>query len=126
MDVLKSSGLDPVADRLTYLHQEIAGSPDETPLNLESLKKMSLFIMRWEELPTPQISVSPDGLAHMEWHIAERGVLIMVFSPSDMVKIVAISQPPEAEEPQWNVRGVLPSEHVMDTVGLFVEMLKAG
>ena len=125
VDVIKSLGLNPIADRLVYLHQTIANNPDETALDLESLRKFALFIANQRQLPIPQISVSPDGFVHIEWQIAEHGILIMVFLPSDVVRYVAVYQPPKSECPQWNTRGTLPPEHVMDTVGLFIDMLTA-
>ena len=65
--VLRSFGLDAIADRLNYLRQLVEDDPDESSIAIESLRAMALFLMSERQLAAPQIGVTPDGLAQIEW-----------------------------------------------------------
>lgn len=122
VETIRSFGLTVIADRLVYLHKLIEDDPDEIPINLKSLQKFALFIMQQQLLPNPLISVSSDGFVHVEWQAGSKGIMIMVFLPSDFVRFVSIYRPSENED-EWNVRGTLPTNRIVDAVKIFVDAL---
>lgn len=75
--VLRSFGLNAIADRLNYLRQLVEDDPDEPPMAIESLRAIALFLMRERQLAAPQIGVTPDGLARIEWRFPTNGILAM-------------------------------------------------
>lgn len=119
---IKSFGLTTIADRITYLHELAENDPDEVDFDLESLRKLALFFIDKPQLPVPQIVVDADGFSHATWRIPDRGILIMVFLPSDMIKFVGIFQSPEPNRPQWNVRGTLPPPQTLKAMEPFLGM----
>ena len=123
VNVIKLFGLNSVADRIIYLHKLIAENPDETAFNLESLRKLALFLTTWLQLPEPQISVSPEGFAHIEWQIPNRSILFMVFLPSGRIRYTAIIQSHQSKFEPWDMLGTLPPEQMMDVIGPFIDTL---
>ena len=119
---IKSYGLNMIADRILYLHKVIDNSPDQINFDLASLRNLALFFINEPQLPTPQIVVDEEGLSHAEWQIQDRGILIMVFLPSDMIKFVGICQPHEHSQLEWDVSGTLPPKQMLKAIKPFLDM----
>ncbi len=123
ISVLRQFGLTTIADRLGYLHSLAAEDPEETPIALESLRRLSKFVVGQRRLPDPEIAVSPDGFAQAEWLIADSGILAMEFMPSDTIRFAAVSGPTNGETQQVRVSGVLPTSDALDAVRVFTDQL---
>ncbi len=119
---LRLFGLEDVADRLGYLHS-LAGDPDETPIEVESLRAMALFLMSERGLADPQIGITPDGLMQIEWRIPPNGILAMEFLPSGLIRFAAVSAPAQPEVDRLRVNGTLPKAEAMAAVQPFTSLL---
>ena len=70
--VLRQFNLDAIADRLTDLRTLVEDDPEESPMELESLRSLAIFLMseiRERQLPEPEIGVTPDGLIEIAWSL---------------------------------------------------------
>ena len=118
--ILRLFELDAIADRLGYLQRTIADDPDEQPLTFESLRGLALFLMSERQLPYPQISISPEGNAQIEWRVGENGILAMEFLPVDgLIRFAAISAPAKLGVHRNKVYGTLPMEDALNAVKAF-------
>ncbi len=120
---LRSSGCSSVADRLDYLRTLVAEDPEETPIAVESLRRLALFIMDQRRLPDPEIGVSPEGFAQAEWRVGDDGLLAMEFLPADVIRFAAISHPAGIGTQRVSVNGVLPTADTLDAVRVFTDRL---
>ena len=118
----RSAGLAEIADRIEYLRGLAADGSDDVDFDLKSLRHMASLFLSHSGLPTPQIVVDDAGCAHATWQIPDRGIIIMVFLPSGMVKYSGIFQPAESGGQQWNARGTLPPEQVAEALRPFLSM----
>ena len=118
--ILRLFELDAIADRLGYLQRTIADDPDEQPLTFESLRGLALFLMSERQLPYPQIAISPEGNAQIEWRVGENGILAMEFLPVDgLIRFAAISAPAKLGVQRNKVYGTLPKEDALNAVKAF-------
>ena len=72
IDILRRFNLDATADRLTDLRTLVEDDPEESPMELESLRSLATFLMseiRERQLPEPEIGVTPDGLVEIAWSL---------------------------------------------------------
>ena len=122
--VLRLFGLDAIADRLGYLRSLADDDPDESPIEIESLRAMALFIMRQRRLPDPRIGVTPGGLMQIEWQVPPNGILAMEFLPSGLIRFAAISAPVQRGENRLSVNGTLPTEEALRAVESFTARLR--
>lgn len=118
----RSAGLTDIADRIEYLRGLAADGSDGVDFDLKSLRHMASLFLSHSGLPTPQIVVDDAGCAHATWRIPDKGIIIMVFLPSGMVKYSGIFQPSESGGQQWNTRGTLPPDQVAETLRPFLSM----
>ena len=121
--VLRVFRLDAIADRLDYLQRLVEGDPDEPSMVPESLRALVHFLIDEQQLPAPQISVSPDGLAQIEWRIPTNGILAMEFLPSGLIRFAAISAPARSGVERENVNGTLSKDATLDAIRPFTARL---
>ena len=121
--VLRRGGLDAVADRLSYLHRLVEDDQDEPSINLDSLRKLALFLLTEQQLGNPQIGVNPDGLTQAEWPVGEKGVLAMEFLPSGFIRFVAISAPAQRGVECKRVSGTLSKSETLNAIRPFTDRL---
>ena len=121
--VLRLFGLEKVADRLDYLRALIADDPDETPMDVESLRAMSLFLMGERQLPEPEIGTTPDGLIQTEWRTPPNGILAMEFLRSGFIRFAAVSAPAQKGVDRLSVNGTLPKDEALAAVLPFTSLL---
>ena len=120
---LRRSGMDEVAERLTYLRSVEADDPDETAMSLESLRELARFLVSERKLPRPRISVSPDGLAHAEWRLRSRGLLAMQFKPTGDIRFSAISRPWQDGIRREVLHGTRPKKKTLEVLRDFVSQI---
>ena len=121
--VLRLFELDAIADRLGYLRQLVEDDPDETSMVLESLRALAIFLMGERQLPDPQIGVTPDGLAQIEWRLPTNGILAMEFLSSGLIRFAAISAPAQRGVERLSVNGTLPKDAALAAVQPFTARL---
>ena len=120
---LRRCGLDAVSERLSYLYELVEDDPDEPSINLDSLRKLALFLLNERQLGNPQIGVNPDGLALAEWPVGEKGVLAMEFLPSGFIRFAAISAPAKRGVECKRVSGTLSKSETMNAIRPFTDRL---
>ncbi len=122
--VLRLNRLDTIADRLKYLRQLVEDDPDEPPIAIESLRTLVNFLLSERQLPNPQIGVSPDGLAQVEWRIPTNGILAMEFLPSGLIRFAAISSTAQRSAERLRVNGTLPKKDALIAVRPFTSHMQ--
>ncbi len=121
--LLRLFRLDAIADRLSYLHALADDDPDESPIEIESLRAMALFLMSERKLPDPQIGINPDGLMQIQWRVSSNGLLAMEFLSTRLIRFAAISEPARPGVERLSVNGTLPKDETLDAVQLFTSRL---
>ena len=117
---LQRSGLNEIAERITYLEKLQADDPDEPAMTLDSLRELAQFLVTERKLPKPKISVSPDGLAHAQWRLRSRGLVAMQFKPSGDIRFSAISRPWQAGIRREAVHGTRPRKKALEVLHDFM------
>lgn len=122
--LLRLFGLEAVADRLALLQEfEMDSEPDDRPMQLESLRQLALFLMSQRQVVDPEIGVSPDGIAQVEWRVGGKGILAIKFLPSGLIRFAAISAPARKGVERRSVSGTLPAAELMGAIRGFVPLL---
>ena len=121
--VLRWWGRGTVADRLVYLRGLAREDPEESPIDLESLRAMARLLMSERQLPDPRTSVTSDGFVHIEWRFPSNGILAMVFLPSGLIRFAAVSVPASKGIEQLTVNGTLPGDKALAAVRQFTSYL---
>ena len=120
--VFRLFGLNDIAERLSYLRSLADDDPDETPMDVESLRAMALFLMSERQLPNPQIGITPDGLMQIEWRIPPSGIVAMEFRRSDMIRFAAISPSKEPGGDRRRINGTLRTHEALAAVLPFTSL----
>ena len=122
--VLRWWGRGAVADRLVYLRGLAREDPEESPIDLDSLRAMARSPNPNErQLPDPRTSVTSDGFVHIEWRFPSNGILAMVFLPSGLIRFAAVSVPASKGIEQLTVNGSLPRDKALAAVRQFTSYL---
>ena len=121
--VFRLFGLDAIADRLGYLHCLTDDDPDESPIELESLRAMAIFLMSERHLPDPQIGINPNGLMQIQWRVLSSGLLAIEFLSTEMVRFAGISEPARPGVERVSVNGTLPKDAALEAVQPFTSQL---
>ena len=90
---------------------------------LESLQAMALFLMSERQLAAPQIGVTPDRLAQIEWRFPTNGILAMEFLSSGLIRFAAISAPAQRGVERLSVNGTLHKAAVLEAIRPFTVRL---
>ncbi len=121
--VLRLFNLDGTADRLVYLQRLALDDPDEQPMLLDSMRELVLFLMSERQLPDPQIGISPDGNAQVEWKVGESGLLAMEFLPTSLIRFAAISASAHHSTRRKSVSGTLEKTEALRAVEVFTSQI---
>ena len=121
--VLRRWGRWNLADRLIYLRGLAREDPEESPIDLESLRAMAHLLISERRLPDPRTSVTSDGFVQIEWRFPTNGILAMVFLPSDLIRFAAVSVPASKGIEQLTVNGTLPRDQALEAVRQFTSYL---
>ena len=127
IDILRRFNLDAIADRLTDLRTLVEDDPEESPMELESLRSLATFLMseiRERQLPEPEIGVTPNGLVEIAWSLPpHNGILAMDFLLSGQIQYTAISAPAQHGVEQKTASGTSPKDEIMKNVQSFISLL---
>lgn len=116
-------GRSPIADRLYYLHGLPIDDQYQKPLNLESVKGFTFFIMNNAYLPYPDITVNPDGRVTIEWDVIGHGTLILEFLSSEHVEYLDVLEQSESARQRQYSSGVSSIDSVMDAIKPAIDRL---
>ena len=129
-NILRMHGRERVADRIRYLQELARLYPEEQPMDFDSLWHMAHFLLEQEQLPDPQVGVSPNALAQVEWTLpntsdnqARDGLLAMEFLPRAMIGFAALSEPYREGVDRLTAHGKLPAAEALDAVRLFTDRI---
>lgn len=127
IDILRRFNLDAIADRLTDLRTLVEDDPEESPMELESLRSLATFLMseiRERQLPEPEIGVTPDGLVEIAWSLPpHNGILAMDFLISGQIQYTAISAPAQYGVERETASGTATKDEIMKNVQSFISLL---
>ena len=120
--LLRVSGFGHTADRLRYLQTLARNDPDEPSMVIDSLKALVAFLTAERSLPDPEIGISPNGLAQIEWRIPPNGILAMEFLPTSLIRFAAVSSTQHGDT-RLRVNGTLPRSEVLDAIRSFTSSI---
>ena len=124
IDVLRSHGLDTVADQVAVLFRRHEADPDEPQPNTESLRRMAEAMLGNSRLRSPsRMGLSEEGFLHTEWNI-EQGEIAMTFRPSAHIRFAAL-YPADDSGYDLRVGGLLSSADAMNAVRWLVSRIPA-
>ena len=121
--LLRESGFRQIADRLRYLQHLAKNDPEEPSMLIDSMKALVGFLTTERSLPDPEIGISPNGLAQIEWRIPPNGILAMEFLPTSLIRFAAISASTQQSDERSRVNGTLPKSGVLDAIRSFTSFV---
>ena len=89
IELIRNSGLNEIAERLSYLDNLPINDSLDKPLTLESLQGFAIFILNSEKMPKTRLSASPNGFLNAEWD-AGADSLSMEFLDENEIRFAAI------------------------------------
>ena len=129
--VLRSHGRERVADRIHYLQELAREYPEEQPMDFDSLWHMASFLLEQGQLPDPEVGVSPNATAQVEWTLpdtsddrAGNGLLAMEFLPRAIIGFAALSEPYRQGVDRLTVHGTLPAAEALEAVRAFTDRIQ--
>lgn len=121
--LLRVSGFKHTADRLRYLQTLARNDPDEPSMVIDSLKALVAFLTAERSLPDPEIGISPDGLAQIEWRIPPNGIVAMEFLSTSLIRFAALSASTQHGDIRLRVNGTLPRSGALDAIRPFTSSI---
>ncbi len=91
--VLESYGFSRSARRIIDLADLGAQDPDESEIDLDSLKRAVVTVLEHPQWGEPSITLRGAGLVSMEWQTRGGGTVSISFLPGDRVSYSALSAP---------------------------------
>ena len=92
-EILERHGLPRSAKRITYLAELAGEDPDESEIDLDSLKRAVVTVLEHPKWGEPSITLRGAGLVSMEWQTRGGGTVSISFLPGDRVSYSALSAP---------------------------------
>ena len=124
--VLRRAGLERAGDSIRYIDESEAEEPDPRIMSFGSLKELARFLISERKLGQPSIGVSPDGLAHAQWRVREKGILAMQFHATGDIRFAAVSGPFQSGIRRDVVYGTMSKEKTLEAIRAFTSKLEDG
>ena len=121
IDSLVISGRHTIAADLKGLLQLIDEDPEESPVELDSLRAFAEFLIDEPQYPDPTVGSDPRGYIQAEWRVFENGLLVMNFRPNGLIRFVAVSAPAQLGVDRWRESDTLPKAAMLGRIGRFVQ-----
>ena len=121
--LLQESGLKQIADRLRYLQDLSRNDPEEPSMVIDSMRALVGFLTTERSLPDPEIGMSPNGLAQVEWRIPPDGILALEFLTTGLIRFAAVSASTKHSDIRLRVNGTLPKGGVLDAIRSFTSSI---
>ena len=146
-ELLRSNGFMAVAKRIEDLIEDISDDPDETPMDIDSLRALAAFIANQSWLPTPEVGVGYGGRLEVAWRIRESnmnepeagrmpnieaheqywgrgdGMIALVFLTDGRVQFAAASGPLGLGVERLTANGTLTAEEMLEAIRTFTARL---
>ena len=90
---------------------------------IDSMKALVAFLTAERSLSDPEIGISPDGLAQIEWRIPQNGILAMEFLSTSLIRFAAVSASTQHGDIRSRVNGTLPRSAVLDAIRSFTSSI---
>ena len=123
IELLRELGRGSVADRLVYLEGLHDDDPDEPPIDFESLRTLASFFLSEQQMPDPEIGLSPRGLAMAQWRILPDGILTVEFLSDDWIRFAGISRAEQRFSQRRRIQGELEKDKAISVVRDFADHL---
>ena len=117
--LLGESAFKHIADRLRYLQHLGKNDPEEPSMLIDSMRALVGFLTTERLLPDPEIGISPNGLAQIEWRIPPSGIIALEFLTSGLIRFAAISPSAQCNDTRLRVNGTLHKPAVLDAIRSF-------
>ena len=91
INVLRASGREIPAAKVTAKLQSGEGDPDRAGVKLYSLQEMARFLLRHKGYASPIVGTDPHGIVQVEWRFDGNGLLVVAFLGDGQVHCVALS-----------------------------------
>ena len=121
VEMVRSSGLNRIANRIAYLNELATNDLDGQCIDLESLRRFADFITQ-TRVPYPQIGIDADGYVHAEWR-NEKSIFDIEFLPSGVADYV--SGAPQQGHGSWPPNGALPVDQMVTLAQPLIAQLMA-
>ena len=120
---LRGIGLTDAADRIEQLVEYADEDPDETPLNMDSLRDLARWLVQESVLLDPTVGVDHDGLLTAEWRVLPNGGLIMRFAPGDQIHYAGVVNV-RGSGTYESIKGTSPKPKALELIRKFAEGLE--
>ena len=121
--LLQADGFEKTTVRLRYLQNLATNNPDEPSMVIDSMKGLVGFLTTERSLPDPEIGISPNGLAQIEWRLPPDGILAMEFLTTSLIRFAAVSVSTKHSDIRLRVNGTLPRGEVLDATRSFTSSI---
>ena len=140
---LEQAHLTTVANRIRYLQDEIDEEEGEEPVNGESLRRFTDFVLMDQPAGSPSTWIDHRGFLGLEWRIPDPartdrisdanteywgkgdGILAMVFLPTGLIRFSGTSGPVGQGIERLKVSGTYPPSGVMEAVQPFLSRVES-
>ena len=119
--VFKKLNMGDIADSLKEINDTIEDDPDEDPIVLDSLKKMSFFVIKYK----PQnfiIGVASNGFIRLEWRLPLNGILAIEFLTSSLIRYAAIYPREQPDIEQQRSNGSLEEKNILPIIRQLISL----
>ena len=103
--VVRRLGLERLADRLDELIELEAEEPDEAPMDIDSLRAATDFLLRDPRMPRPGIGVGYDGVVGFDWRLQPEGIVWLEFPPVGQVQYAIVAPSPAGPDEHVSLSG---------------------
>ena len=123
IELLRELGRGSVADRLAYLEGLPDDDPDEPQIEFESLRTLASFFLSEQQMPDPEIGLSPRCLAIAQCRILPDGILTVECLPDEWIRFEGIGCVVHPFGQRRRIRGELEKEKAISAARHFTGQL---
>ena len=121
--VLRLHGIAESANRLSYLYHISKDDPNETQIEIESLRSLAWFLIGERQLKPPRIGISPEGMVQIEWRAQNSGILAMKFLSNGQIQFAGITGGVAEGTERDRISGICRTEDMMQALRPFISKL---
>lgn len=89
VNYLRDNGRPILADRLLTILEDAMENPDETTIDIFSLRDVARLLVEYDNFADPAIGTDRLGIIHAQWRIVGNGILVMSFLGHDEILLIA-------------------------------------
>ena len=123
ISIFKNMNMEKIADRLSFLNNLVHEDPNEFKMVFESLKEMALFLTS-QQFRKPMIGLTSKGFIQIQWHIDSKGLLVMTFLDTGIIKYSAIHPEDYEGAIRKRIRGISSRKDITQKISSLISLLK--